>query len=236
MMGASLATLSFLGLVLIFLRAVYPLQRNRATVSRELVLNALMTVVVLSEVYLLQVFFPWALPSSGEFRLLYFLMALLGLDLLSYAWHWLNHRLPLLWRFHKFHHRAKDLDALMAYRFHPVEVFLGFQIRSVVVLVLGFNAEELALFLHIYSASNLIQHSGVRFPYRVEKVLSKIIITPRVHTVHHSVVITNQLSNFGTIFSFWDRIFGSFVWDEKTETMPIGLKSNLDFPTEEQTP
>lgn len=151
-------------------------------------------------------------------------LALLFFDFLSYFWHKLNHETYWLWELHKFHHRSTTIDAFMAYRFHPVEIFLGYHFRAFFIWLIGFSPSAIAFFVFIYGVLNLIQHSNVKWPDSAERALSSIFITPRLHHMHHSIDEKEQSSNYGTIFSFWDRLFLTYKRPRPSEDIQLGLK------------
>lgn len=142
-----------------------------------------------------------ALPSGFEF-----IFALLLLDYTLYIWHFLNHRIPFLWRFHNAHHTDLDLDASTATRFHFGELGLSAFYRVGQIFILGIDIQTLLLFETLVTAFALFHHANVRLPLRIESWVSKILVAQRMHGIHHSIVRTETDSNFGTILSVWDRI------------------------------
>lgn len=208
----------------LLLQAVLPLRKSRPLWGADLRFHFLFAGFILLEVYLLRLWDP-LYPKHSSFRWEWVLLALLALDLLSYVWHRLNHRVPWLWRWHSFHHRAESLDALAAFRFHPLEIFLGYQLRAVVVFLLGFSAQELAVFIAVFGVMNVFQHSGVRLPQSLEDWLSWIVVTPRRHHVHHYRSPTYRDSNFATVFIFWDRLFGTYKDPLPDDDIDLGLSA-----------
>lgn len=157
------------------------------------------------------------------FKWLNSLFCILILDLLSYGWHRLNHTSKFLWKLHKFHHQTKVMDPLAAYRFHPIEVFLGYQIRTGVIWFLGFGLTEISLFVLIYGLLNLFQHSNLRLPSSVDTILCNVFVTPSLHHTHHLKDQSSQKSNYSTIFIFWDHLFKSYSAPGLIRENDIGL-------------
>jgi sterol desaturase/sphingolipid hydroxylase (fatty acid hydroxylase superfamily) len=157
----------------------------------------------------------------------------LGLDLLLldcwiYWWHRANHRLPLLWRFHEVHHLDQFLDASSALRFHFGEVFLSSLVRAGVILLLGVPLLNVVVFETLLALSAMFHHSNVRLPPRLEKGLSRIIVTPSIHWVHHHAVRRDTDSNYSALLSLWDRLFMSRSATRRSPDMPIGTEGLSD--------
>jgi sterol desaturase/sphingolipid hydroxylase (fatty acid hydroxylase superfamily) len=153
---------------------------------------------------------------------------LLLLDLWIYWWHRANHEWPLLWRFHEVHHLDEFLDASSALRFHFGEVLLSSLVRAVVILVLGVPLISVVVFETLLSLNTMFHHSNVRLPPRVERALSRVIVTPSIHWVHHHAIRRDTDSNYSTLLSVWDRLFGSRSATVRTPDMPIGAEGLKD--------
>jgi hypothetical protein len=166
--------------------------------------------------------------------------SVLAMDLGLFLAHYLQHRVPVLWEFHKVHHSAQVLTPLTAYRMHPVDDVLAMSLSGLfagVVLgtfnflqpgnagaatVLGLNA---ALFLYYASGYNL-RHSHVWLSYG--SVLSRVFISPAQHQIHHSKAPQHFDKNFGFIFAFWDVWFGSLYVPRAKEHIEVGLPDRED--------
>jgi sterol desaturase/sphingolipid hydroxylase (fatty acid hydroxylase superfamily) len=145
------------------------------------------------------------------------------LDLVYYGIHRLNHRVSFLWRFHRAHHSDLDVDVTTGLRFHIGEVLISTGIKVVSVLVLGISPlgvliSEMALLM-----SAQFQHSNVPLPAAIERSFRLCVVTPPMHIIHHSVRLTEQNSNYGTMLSWWDRLFGTYVTTVPQDTMMLGL-------------
>jgi sterol desaturase/sphingolipid hydroxylase (fatty acid hydroxylase superfamily) len=146
------------------------------------------------------------------------------LDFLIYWWHRANHEWPLLWRFHEVHHLDRFLDSTTAIRFHFGEVLLSAGARAVVVLLLGFPFASIIAFESLLLCATIFHHSNLRLPAGFERSLSAVIITPGIHWVHHHAARADTDSNYGTLFSFWDRLFRTRSPTPRTPTMTIGVE------------
>jgi len=149
---------------------------------------------------------------------------LLVLDFWIYWWHRANHEVPFLWRFHEVHHLDRFLDTTSAVRFHFGEVLLSAGVRAAVIVALGIPITSVVVFETLVLLSALFHHSNVRLPARVERALSRVIITPSIHWVHHHRRRADTDSNYGTVFSFWDPLFGSRSRTPRRPGMAIGVE------------
>lgn len=158
------------------------------------------------------------LPGWGAWPL-----ALLLMDAWMYLWHRLNHRVPLLWRLHAVHHSDRTMDASSALRFHTGEIALGFLARLLVLPLIGMTMPQLLLYEAILLPVILFHHSNVRVPRAVDAALRWLIVTPRMHWVHHSMEREETDSNFSSVLSLWDRCFGTFRLRPDPERIRLGL-------------
>jgi sterol desaturase/sphingolipid hydroxylase (fatty acid hydroxylase superfamily) len=160
----------------------------------------------------------WWLGASG-----------LGLDLLLldgliYWWHRANHEWRFLWRFHAIHHLDRFLDTTTALRFHFGEVLLSALARAGVILLVGFPLSSILAFEALVLFAAVFHHSDLRLPPALEAAMSRLVITPSIHWVHHRRRRADTDSNYGTIFSFWDRLFGSSSPTRREADMAIGVE------------
>ena len=145
------------------------------------------------------------------------------LDYTLWHWHWLNHRVGVLWRFHAAHHTDLDLDASTALRFHPAELLLSVPFRALQVVAIGASMPALAVWETAVLVSTMFHHSNLRIAPRLERILGWIVITPRVHGIHHSRRPRELHRNFGTISSAWDRLHRVRVTEVDQATIEIGI-------------
>jgi sterol desaturase/sphingolipid hydroxylase (fatty acid hydroxylase superfamily)/rhodanese-related sulfurtransferase len=134
-------------------------------------------------------------------------IALLLLDGWMYAWHRLNHGIVFLWRFHRVHHAERYLDVTSATRFHLGEIALSALIRVPLIFIFGIHFSELVLYESLLFAVVQFHHANIRLPAHFEKMVSRILVTPNIHRVHHSRLRRETDSNFASLLSFWDRAF-----------------------------
>lgn len=178
------------------------------------VTDALTKFVERREVGLLKIF---RLP-----RLLETLLGVVLLDYTLYHWHVLTHKVPFLWDFHVFHHRDPDLDASTALRFHVGELVVSVAWRAAQIVVIGVSPEALKLWQSLLLPAILFHHSNLELGAANDAALSNIVVTPRLHGIHHSVVRSETDSNFSTIFSVWDRLHGTYRDDVPQDAIVIG--------------
>lgn len=150
-------------------------------------------------------------------------VSILILDYAFYLWHLISHRQNFLWRFHLVHHTDLDLDASTAFRFHFAELTLASVFRILVVIIFGIQPFQLVLFEVIMLVCVLFHHSNMRLPKRFEVLLWRVLITPRLHGIHHSMLQPETNSNFGTVFSFWDRLHRTRIVNVVQRQITIGV-------------
>ncbi len=131
-------------------------------------------------------------------------------SLSQYAFHRLSHARPLLWRLHRVHHCDVHLDVSSALRTHPLELIASSAFVIPIVAIFGLSPVVLAAFESVEVFFNALTHANVRVPDRVERCARALLVTPGVHRLHHSAVQIETDSNYGNVFSFWDRLFGTF--------------------------
>jgi len=147
----------------------------------------------------------------GDALWLHVAVAVLGFDLLRYGEHRLMHGVPLLWRLHRTHHTDTEVDFTTSLRFHPLELAVELGVKSAAILALGVAPLAVALHELFAVAANTFTHGNVRVPTGLERRLRAVLVTPDMHRVHHSRDAAEHGANFGAAFSFWDRLFGTYV-------------------------
>ena len=140
-----------------------------------------------------------------------FAAGFLLLDLLRYLVHRCKHAVPFLWRFHALHHSDPDVDVTTSVRLHPIEHLLGSGVFWLAVVLLDIPAIVALTYGLAVFAIEVVQHGNVRLPARVERWLQPVLVTVDMHRIHHSVVFDQANANYGTVFSVWDRLFGTFA-------------------------
>ena len=162
-------------------------------------------------------------------------LAVLALDLAIYLQHVLFHAVPALWRLHRMHHADLEFDVTTGARFHPIEILLSMGIKLGVVAALGAPAVAVLAFEVLLNATSMFNHSNVRMPIRLDRLLRWIVVTPDMHRVHHSIASRETNSNFGFNLPWWDRLFGTYRDQPAAghEGMTIGIEQFRD-PAEQR--
>ncbi|WP_114970139.1 archaeosortase/exosortase family protein [Rhodoferax ferrireducens] len=145
------------------------------------------------------------------------------LDLWRYWEHRFFHWAPLLWRIHLVHHTDTQLDVTTSERHHPLEFLLGTAVTMALIVVLGLPAQGIGLYLLTATVVALYSHANLRLPAPLERRLSWLIVTPGVHAVHHSDLQVQTDSNYGSVLTLWDRLFGSYVDPASAKNERFGL-------------
>jgi sterol desaturase/sphingolipid hydroxylase (fatty acid hydroxylase superfamily) len=169
-----------------------------------------------------------ALPIPGGVALV---ASIFVLDFVSYGWHRANHRLPLLWRFHQLHHSDLNFTASTAVRFHPGELLLSLPIRLLAVVLIGAPATAVVAFEVVFTWANFFEHGNITLPLRFERRLAVIMVTPALHRRHHANVRPQLDTNFGTVFSIWDRFLGTYGANTSAARFATGLPSGRSVLT-----
>jgi sterol desaturase/sphingolipid hydroxylase (fatty acid hydroxylase superfamily) len=150
------------------------------------------------------------------------------MDYAYWWWHWVNHMVPLFWRFHNVHHTDLDLDVSTAARFHFGEMLFSVGFLSLAVLLFGIAPIMLIIFFITFEAATLFHHSNWRLPIKLERVLNLIVVTPRMHGIHHSIVQRETNSNWGTILCWWDKLHRTLRRDIPQNAITIGVAAYRD--------
>ncbi len=137
--------------------------------------------------------------------------------------HVLLHALPVFWRLHRVHHIDLDVDVTTGLRFHPVEICLSMLYKAALVLLLGAPPAAVIAFEVILNATSLFNHSNIRLPAALDRLLRQVLITPDLHRIHHSVLEAETNSNFGFSVPFWDRLCGTFRDQPSQSHTAMGL-------------
>jgi sterol desaturase/sphingolipid hydroxylase (fatty acid hydroxylase superfamily) len=138
-------------------------------------------------------------------------LSVVALDLAIYFQHVLFHAVPALWRLHRMHHADLDFDVTTGARFHPLEIVLSMGIKLGAIVVLGPPAIAVLAFEVLLNATAMFNHGNARMPAALDRVLRRIVVTPDMHRIHHSIVPRETNSNFGFNLPWWDRWFGTYL-------------------------
>jgi sterol desaturase/sphingolipid hydroxylase (fatty acid hydroxylase superfamily) len=140
------------------------------------------------------------------------ILGMLLLDLIgAYFVHWTEHKVRWMWRFHLVHHSDTHVDTTSANRHHPGESVFRFVFTALGVFVAGAPMWLVMMYQAFSVILSQFNHANIRLPKRVDEIMSWVIVSPNMHKVHHHYVLPYTDSNFGNIFSIWDRLFGTFM-------------------------
>ena len=159
------------------------------------------------------------LPAPAGFALGFLLM-----DLTFYYWHRANHVFTLLWRFHRVHHVDPDLDVTTSFRFHVGEVAYSAPFRVIQVLLIGTTPALYFIYEFVFQVETVFHHSNVRIPINLERLLNLVIVTPRMHGIHHSEWKDETNTNYSVIFRFWDLLHRSLRLSIPQAEVTIGVE------------
>jgi sterol desaturase/sphingolipid hydroxylase (fatty acid hydroxylase superfamily) len=135
------------------------------------------------------------------------ILSFLILDLYMYFWHRSMHTIPLAWRFHRVHHTDRTMNVSTAYRFHPIEILSSSIPKLLLVWWLGISAEVVSIYELVFTVVVALQHSNFALPSQIDRFLAWAIVTPNYHRIHHSQIVAETNSNYGSVLSCWDWIF-----------------------------
>jgi len=182
--------------------------------------DTLMSLLSVSSLLLLaERYGEWGLLSLMERPWLKAVLTFVLLDLLFYLWHRAAHTWDWLWTFHKVHHSDRDVNVSTAFRLHFIEVLLSTLVKSVFVVLMGMEVRHVALTETVTTLFVMFHHARISF--RAERYLGWVFIMPHLHRLHHSVLRAEHDRNYGAVFSWWDRLFGSL---DQREPFALGLK------------
>ena len=197
------------------------------TVTTVLV-NFLMAFILLQSAYWVEANRFGLLQWMPEMPLLWYtIIGLLLLDLIgAYFVHWAEHKVKWMWRFHLVHHTDTNVDTTTANRHHPGESVFRFVFTTAGVIVCGAPIYLVFLYQSLSAALSQFNHANIQFPRWLDDTLSWILVTPRMHRVHHHYVLPYTDSNYGNIFSIWDRMFGTFT-KMNNEEIVFGIDTHM---------
>ncbi|WP_372742731.1 sterol desaturase family protein [Neptunomonas sp.] len=147
-------------------------------------------------------------------------------DLFHYSIHRVFHKVPVLWKLHRLHHTDPDVDVSTELKHHPFELVVTVVSAVVVVFVFGIPPVSIILCSLFAQVVSLISHANIKIAESVDTPIRKVFVTPAMHRIHHSAWQPETDSNYGVLFSFWDRWFGTYV--DKPLAGYEGMKLGLD--------
>jgi sterol desaturase/sphingolipid hydroxylase (fatty acid hydroxylase superfamily) len=148
----------------------------------------------------------------------------IAFDCWDYWMHLANHKIGLLWRFHKAHHSDMEVDVTTASRFHIGELFISGCIKCLMIFAWGPSLWGLVVFEALLTGASQFHHSNVNIPIGLQDWLEKVVVTPRMHRCHHALHRNCFNTNFSSILSLWDRLARTYHWGRASQELaPIGL-------------
>ncbi len=234
------AVLGGVFLMLFLLERRFPLREPKRSLFQRLFLNLSLSVLAFGTAQLLvqpAAAFMLGATARKSFGLIHFLelpapaafvVAFLLMDLTFYYWHVANHQVPFLWRLHNVHHIDPDLDVSTGFRFHAGEVALSAGFRAVQVTLIGVSAWTYVAYELVYQANTFFHHSNVWLPLRAERILNLVLVTPRMHGIHHSQVRRETNSNYSVVFPWWDWLHRTLRLNIPQQQIIIGIPAYSD--------
>jgi sterol desaturase/sphingolipid hydroxylase (fatty acid hydroxylase superfamily) len=226
--------------LLVLLQWRRPLRVQHFSVLTRIVRNLIVSIPAFLIARLALLPLPFALTMITEryhFGLLYWLalpnwlagiVGILLLDYIYWWWHFALHRVPFLWRFHNVHHTDLDMDVSTAARFHFGEMILSVFLFLVALPLIGISPGMFVVFWVLFEVAVQFQHSNWRLPVALERALNQVLVTPRMHGIHHSIIERETNSNWGTVFVWWDWIHGTLRRDIPQNAITIGVPAYRD--------
>ena len=217
------------------LNPFFPSQKRRCLHAKlNLSVAALNLLILLPSGLLMAVILNWSknfwpgigmlgLPPVAEAILI-----ILLIDLWMYVWHRLNHETAFLWRFHSVHHSDATLDVTTSWRFHYLEILFSELLRLPLFMLIGANIDHLLLYSLLMTPVIEFHHSNVSIPPSLDRLARFIIPSPMMHRLHHSRLRNEHDSNYGSMLSLWDRLFGSFLMRDNLGDLRLGLDHESD--------
>ncbi|WP_026755219.1 sterol desaturase family protein [Sediminibacter sp. Hel_I_10] len=159
----------------------------------------------------------------------YVLLGVLLLDFFgAYLAHYVEHKVKPLWMVHLVHHTDHNVDTTTANRHHPLESIIRFAFTLAGVFIVGTPIAIVFLYQSLSLVATQFTHANIKLPKKLDQALSYVLVSPDMHKVHHHYVLPYTDSNYGNIFSIWDRLFGTFMSLDR-ETIVYGVDT---FPDE----
>jgi sterol desaturase/sphingolipid hydroxylase (fatty acid hydroxylase superfamily) len=161
------------------------------------------------------------------------LVVVVALDGMAYLAHVLMHKVPSAWRFHRVHHSDQHIDVTTAFRQHPLETVWRYSFQLVGALVLGASSRSVAIYLALSALAAQFEHAHLSLPRALDGSMRVLCSTPAMHRVHHSRAQAETDTNYSNIFSFWDRLFGTYRAPRPGEEIECGL-DGYDRPEQQK--
>lgn len=153
-------------------------------------------------------------------------VSILILDVWMYIWHRLNHTQPFLWKFHRFHHLDQKMNSTTAIRFHIAELWLSYPGKAAICLLGGLTFTNVIIYETLFFIAIVVHHSNIYITPKADKIYRTLFSSPGMHRIHHSYIKEDRNSNYGSLFSFWDRLFVTFK-QKPFENIIFGVDDGL---------
>lgn len=163
------------------------------------------------------------LKSANVFNII---TTIIIMDMVVYWQHRFFHTVPILWKLHRVHHTDITFDTSTALRFHTFEILISTISQAFFIFLLGSNYMAVILFSSILNFSAMFNHSNFSLPTKIENFCVKLIVTPDMHRIHHSVLKNETNSNYGFFLAFWDKMFGTYI--NKPQDDPIKMDIGIE--------
>lgn len=146
----------------------------------------------------------------------------------AYLIHWIEHKVVFMWRFHLVHHSDTTVDVTTGLRHHPGEAVFRMVFTILGVILIGAPIWIIFLYQSISALFAHLTHANINMPRKIDRALSWIFITPLMHKVHHHYTQPLTDTNYGNIFSIWDRLLGTFAQVDEMTELKYGIDTHMD--------
>lgn len=190
-----------------------------------------LTLSVYAMLWVVNLIAPFEMLSVASLPIPIFLnvaIAFLLIDLFHYLSHRLHHKVPILWRFHRLHHSDKKVDVLTTFLHHPFEIISTFLVNVTCYVLLDIPVIIILVYALFSAVHSPFTHTTMLLPEKLARFLSYFIITPNFHRLHHSLDVKEGNSNFGIVFPFWDKLFGTccYVSNRAVSEIKFGVSAD----------
>lgn len=167
------------------------------------------------------------LPPMNDW--IFAIVGLLLLDFVgAYVAHWAQHKTAWMWRFHLIHHTDTWVDTTSANRHHPGESVIRFIFTTAGVLIIGSPMWLVFLYQSLSVVFSQLNHANISLPPKIDRAISYVLVSPDMHKVHHHYILPYTDTNYGNIFSIWDRLFGTFSTLDRNKIV-YGVDTHMDI-------
>jgi sterol desaturase/sphingolipid hydroxylase (fatty acid hydroxylase superfamily) len=168
----------------------------------------------------------FSLSNLSVPRYLSIVISFLFIDFSGYFTHWLFHKISVLWKLHKLHHSDRAVDTITTFFHHPLEGVANFLLNTLIFVLFDVPVPVILLYGVVASIHAPLTHFKILLPEKWNKIVSFLIVTPNFHRIHHSLDMNEGNSNFGIVFPFWDKLFGTYI--SKTSAQIKAIKFGIE--------